>query len=46
VIFNDRTLREMIVLRPTTLDEMLTVGGVGKTRLDRYGEVFLSELNG
>ena len=46
VIFHDRTLREMIVLRPTTLDEMLTVGGVGQTKLDRYGEIFLGELNG
>ncbi len=46
VIFHDRTLREMIALRPTTLDEMLTVAGVGETKLERYGEVFLSELNG
>ena len=45
VIFHDRTLREMIALRPTTLEEMLAVGGVGQTKLDRYGAVFLSELN-
>jgi ATP-dependent DNA helicase RecQ len=44
VIFHDRTLRELIAVRPATLDEMLEVGGIGQTKLERYGKIFLDEL--
>ncbi len=41
VIFTDRTLIEMAERRPTTLDEMAGVSGVGAKKLDRYGAAFL-----
>lgn len=44
IVFSDRTLLEMCELNPGTLEEMLTVSGVGKTKLTRYGEAFLDVL--
>jgi ATP-dependent DNA helicase RecQ len=44
VIFHDATLAEMIALQPTTRDEMLAVSGVGKAKLDKYGDAFLAVL--
>ncbi len=45
VIFHDRSLREMLTVRPRTASDMLEISGVGQTKLDRYGEQFLSVLN-
>ena len=44
VVFHDKTLREMAARKPTTLDELSQVGGVGAAKLERYGERFLSVL--
>jgi len=44
VIFHDRTLQEMLEFRPRTASEMLGINGVGQTKLDRYGDRFLSVL--
>lgn len=44
VVFSDRTLLEMCELNPNTLEDMLTVSGIGKTKLNRYGEAFLDVL--
>lgn len=44
-VFSDATLRAMVRRRPTTAEELLSVSGVGKTKLERYGVVFLSEIN-
>ena len=46
VVFSDATLRGMVAARPTTREELLQVSGVGKTKLRRYGDDFLSELRG
>ena len=46
VIFHDKTLQEMLAYRPQTAAEMLDISGVGQTKLDRYGERFLSVLRG
>ncbi|MVO15489.1 DNA helicase RecQ [Parasedimentitalea huanghaiensis] len=46
VIFPDRTLIEMAETRPTTLDGMAHVGGVGAKKLERYGDMFLEVING
>lgn len=46
VIFHDKTLHEMLSFRPQTAAEMLDISGVGQTKLDRYGEGFLSILRG
>ena len=45
VIFHDATLREFARQRPRSLDEMLTIHGVGKAKLERYGNEFLAVLN-
>ena len=44
VIFHDKTLHEMLAFRPQTAAEMLDISGVGQTKLDRYGDGFLSIL--
>jgi ATP-dependent DNA helicase RecQ len=46
VVFHDRTLKEMVALRPKTREELLGVTGVGETKADRYGEAFLSAIRG
>ena len=44
VIFHDATLREMARARPTSLDELGEIGGVGARKLDAYGEYFLDVI--
>ncbi len=44
VVFSDATLEEMAARRPQTPEEFLTLGGVGETKLARYGEEFLRAL--
>ncbi len=46
VVFTDRTLIEMAERRPATLDEMARIGGVGATKLERYGATFLEVITG
>jgi ATP-dependent DNA helicase RecQ len=46
VVFADRTLIEMATRKPTTLDEMGAISGVGAKKLDQYGKVFLEVLTG
>ena len=44
VIFHDATLKEMVRVRPSSAEELLTLHGVGQTKLDRYGSAFLKAL--
>ena len=44
IIFHDSTLLEMMQVRPKTLDELLTINGVGDTKLQRYGGRFLDVI--
>ena len=44
VIFHDSTLREIVQRRPRTLEEFAELGGVGETKLRRYGEEFLAVI--
>ena len=44
VIFHDATLREMARLRPTSLDALLAVKGVGARKADDLGQTFLSAI--
>ncbi|MCF2905913.1 DNA helicase RecQ [Octadecabacter sp. CECT 8868] len=46
IVFNDRTLIEMAEKRPSNLDEMARIGGVGTKKLDSYGAAFLEVING
>jgi len=44
VIFHDSTLREIAEARPTSLSELAQVNGVGRTKLERYGEAMLAAV--
>ena len=44
VIFHDATLKEMVRLRPSSPEDLLTLHGIGQTKLDRYGAAFLQTL--
>ena len=44
VVFHDTTLKELVRLRPDSPDAMLRVHGVGKAKLERYGEAFLAVI--
>ncbi len=46
VIFPDRTLAEMAERRPTTLDAMAQISGVGAKKLESYGSAFLAVITG
>jgi ATP-dependent DNA helicase RecQ len=41
VIFHDATLREMAARRPTSLDAMAGISGVGAAKLEKYGAAFV-----
>ncbi len=41
VVFHDRTLKEMVALRPTNRDELLLITGVGEKKADQFGSRFL-----
>ena len=42
VVFSDAALAEMAARRPATYSQLLEVNGVGKTKLERYGDAFLA----
>ena len=44
VIFHDATLREMAETKPRSLHTLAKVSGVGKAKLERYGEAFLAVI--
>ena len=45
LIFSDATLHDMIHVQPKTLEQMLTVSGVGHHKLAHYGQSFLEALH-
>ena len=45
VIFGDAALLEMSRERPRTEEEFLAINGVGKVKLQRYGEAFLNAIS-
>ncbi len=45
IIFHDATLMEILKARPTKLNQLKLIGGVGQAKLDRYGPHFLSVIN-
>ncbi len=44
VVFHDATLREMLEQRPTTSHMLLSITGVGESKLNRFGEAFLDVI--
>lgn len=45
MVFSDATLRAMVRRRPANVEELLEVFGVGRAKLQRYGDAFLEEIN-
>ena len=46
IIFNDKTLVEMVQKRPVNLDAMAQINGVGAKKLKNFGNIFLEVING
>ncbi|CAM4044582.1 DNA helicase RecQ [Flavobacterium antarcticum] len=44
VIFNDATLRQLETVRPMSEAEFLTIDGVGKAKLEKYGAEFIDAI--
>ena len=44
VIFHDSTLREMATLKPRSLENLGKISGVGRNKLQRYGQAFLDVI--
>ena len=42
IVFSDKTLAHMCVLKPEDREEMLSVSGVGEFKYEKYGERFLA----
>jgi ATP-dependent DNA helicase RecQ len=45
IVFSDRTLAELAVRRPRSLDALQSVRGVGPMKLERYGPRFLAAIS-
>lgn len=46
IVFSDRTLVHMCIVKPKTKGEMLSVTGVGEFKYEKYGERFLACIMG
>ncbi|MGF1493039.1 MAG: DNA helicase RecQ [Microcoleaceae cyanobacterium] len=44
MVFPDSSLKLMAQLRPQTVDDFLSISGVGQHKLERYGEQFLEAI--
>ena len=44
VVFHDSTLAEMVHVKPTTIEDLLLISGVGQVKADKYGEQFLEVI--
>ena len=44
IVFSDKTLRDMVRVKPITDDQFLAVNGVGESKLKQYGERFLAAI--
>lgn len=44
IVFSDKTLRDMVRVKPITDDQFLAVNGVGESKLKRYGERFMAAI--
>jgi ATP-dependent DNA helicase RecQ len=41
IIFNDKTLQEIIRIMPMDLDSFSRISGVGQAKLEKYGQLFI-----
>lgn len=45
VVFHDKTLIEMAKNRPSTLLDMSLISGVGQSKLNKYGQIFINAID-
>ncbi|MCX8582007.1 DNA helicase RecQ [Gilliamella sp. B3482] len=45
IVFSDATLLEMVQTMPESKTQLINVSGVGKIKLEKYGNLFLDEIN-
>ena len=45
-VFSDKTLRELAVVRPRTMEELKSVSGIGDAKARKYGKRVLEEIGG
>lgn len=43
-IFSDSALRQMEINRPMSEDELIAIDGVGKAKLEKYGDAFIKSI--
>ena len=44
VIFHDKTLIELAQHKPSTLEDMLSISGIGEAKLKRYGQPLMDVI--
>ncbi|APA00488.1 DNA helicase RecQ [Flavobacterium commune] len=44
VIFSDAALRQMEINRPMSEEELISIDGVGKAKLEKYGDAFIKTI--
>ena len=42
IVFGDKTLQQISLKLPTTQEEFLNISGIGQSKLEKYGEVFMN----
>ncbi len=45
VVFNDKSLKSMILINPQRVDDLLLADGVGESKLNKYGQQFFNILS-
>ena len=46
MVFGDKTLKQMAQDKPTNSSQFLDLNGVGESKLEKYGDIFLEALSG
>jgi len=46
VVFHDKTLIEMVIHKPSSLNAMREIPGIGQSKREKYGQIFLDTLQG
>ncbi|MGZ5280477.1 MAG: HRDC domain-containing protein [Pseudobdellovibrionaceae bacterium] len=44
-MFSDRTLRELAVANPQSLDDLKSIHGIGESKLEKFGWDLMAELS-
>jgi len=44
VVFHDKTLADIVTKKPSNLNAMGNIAGIGQSKLDKYGQIFLDAI--